>query len=113
MFVPTDNTVFQNIRNKFVAKLPMDFIAQVKELLRQLTDEQQFDDSGYPEFAIDYYGHHKIIDFSLFDQYRGFVHSIIVTIAWGLFLWSLPHKVMGIMRGVPGAWRSMTENRPS
>lgn len=94
--------------NKFKAKLPLSLWEQIKELLRQLTDEQQFDDTGYPEFAIDYYGHHKIIDFSLFDQYRGFIHSIIITIAWGIFLWRLPHKLMAIIRGVPGAHAFVT-----
>lgn len=54
-----------------------------------------------PVFSINYEGQNlNIIDFSIFVNYRGWLHGIILTIAWFCYIKKLYNKLPEIIGGV-------------
>ena len=54
-----------------------------------------------PSFSITYYGQTvNIIDFSLFVNYRIWLHGIILAIAWFMYIRKLFNKLPNIIGGV-------------
>lgn len=96
LFVPSENP-FTSLSDKFEGKFQI--INQIKNLISSLLGNFDYGDS-IPEFKITYLGASaSIIDFSLFVEYRGWIHGIILAIAWYSFLIRLFKKLPGIIGG--------------
>lgn len=101
LFVPTGNQ-FEELNNKFDEKFG--FVNQVKELAFKLFSynpvSYSSDDSNsdYPSWDITYEGVTvSIIDFSVFDQYRGIVHGIIIGVIYIAWFWRLYRRLPGLI----------------
>lgn len=103
LFVPTQDQ-FSEINDKFNEKFG--FFEQVKELVSNLFsyhDTSSYSlNNDYPSWDITYEGVTvSIIDFSLFDEYRGLVHSIIIGVMYISFLWRLYRRLPGVINSAP------------
>lgn len=101
LFVPQEDH-FTSLNNRFKSKFG--FIDQLSNLLNTLfTDSSQSSSSVEtyvkrvpPNWNITFHNTTvSIIDWSAFEEYRGFLHSIINFILWGSFLIRLYKRVPG------------------
>lgn len=95
LFFPSEN-LFNDFKTLIEDKFGIFF--QLKEITMDLTTLDSSESA--PEFTITYAGHTlNIIDFSMFSQYRTFIHNIIILITSFFFIqWlivSAPAIVMG------------------
>ena len=97
LFIPSTNP-FEDLALKINEKFG--FINQIKEFITNFLGFKDFGTEP-PVFEINYKGTKlKIIDFSIFLQYRTFLHSIILAIAWTLFIFRLYKRIPNIIGGL-------------
>lgn len=97
LFVPEGNT-FENIQEKINTKFI--FVNQIKEMFSNLLGYNSYGDT-LPTFSINYEGQTlNIIDFSLFTDYRNWLHGIILAVAWFFYIRKLYNKLPTIIGGV-------------
>ena len=106
LFIPKEDQ-FTEIHNKFSEKFA--FIEQIKELVNSLFsyhDTATYSlSNSYPTWNITYMGTTvSIVDFSVFDQYRGVVHGIIIGVTYISFLWRLFRRLPGVINSAPDPW---------
>lgn len=96
LFVPSDNP-FNELSNKFNSKFS--FVEQIKTLINDLLGFNNYGEK-VPEFNITWKGvTFAIIDFSLFLDYRSWLHGIILAISWFTFLFKTYKKLPSIIGG--------------
>lgn len=96
LFVPTNNP-FSEISNKFDEKFS--FVNQIKTLINDLLGFNNYGDK-VPSFSINYKGLTLvIIDFSIFLNYRTWLHGIILAISWFVFIRRTYNKIPSIIGG--------------
>lgn len=96
LFVPTNNP-FEDLSAKFDEKFA--FINQIKDLFSSFLGFNNYGDS-VPSFTLTWYGTTvAIIDFSLFLDYRTWIHGIILAIAWAVFIFKTYRKLPTIIGG--------------
>lgn len=97
LFIPTEDSFiqFQNkINDKFY------FVNQIANMFSSLLGNFNYG-NNVPTFSITYYGHTlNIIDFSLFVNYKDWLHGIILSIAWFLYVRKLYNKLPSLIGGV-------------
>lgn len=97
LFVP-ENNPFIGLSDTFNEKFA--FVSQVKDLANSLLGDIDYGEDNIPSFNINYNGTEvSIIDFTLFLQYRTWLHGIILAIAWFIFIDRLFKRLPGIIGG--------------
>ena len=95
LFIPSNNQ-FEELKNRFNEKFG--FISQVKELVSDLFTTSKTRSSNAPNWDITWNGvTFSIIDFSVFDEYRGILHGIIIAIMYVSFFLRLYKRLPGII----------------
>jgi len=95
LFIPKQDQ-FTEINNKI--NLKFGFIEQIKELVSDLFSISRFRANNAPNWNITWNGvTFSIIDFSVFDQYRGTLHGIIIGIMYVSFFLRLYKRLPGII----------------
>lgn len=96
LFVP-ENNPFENLSTKFDEKFG--FVNQIKDLASNLLGFSNYG-NNVPSFTITWQGVTvAIIDFSLFLDYRTWIHGIILAIAWSVFILKTYRKLPTIIGG--------------
>ena len=96
LFVPQNNP-FEQLSSKFNEKFS--FVDQLKSFANNLFGNTNFGDST-PTFNMTWHGvTFALIDFSLFLEYRGWLHGIILAIAWAVFIFKTYRKLPSIIGG--------------
>lgn len=96
LFVPEHNP-FEELSQKINAKFG--FVGQIRDLMSSLLGFNNYGNS-IPTFDVTYYNTTvPIIDFSIFVQYRDWVHGIILAIAWTIFILKTYKKLPNIIGG--------------
>lgn len=96
LFVPQNNP-FEKLSSKFNEKFS--FVEQLKSFANNLFGNTDFGDST-PTFNMTWHGvTFALIDFSLFLQYRSWLHGIILAIAWAVFIFKTYRKLPTIIGG--------------
>lgn len=96
LFVPANNP-FDELSNKFNEKFA--FIEQIKTLINDLLGFNNYGDKT-PSFNMSWKGvTFALVDFSLFLEYRIWLHGIILAIAWFVFLFKTYKKLPSIIGG--------------
>lgn len=96
LFIPETNP-FTELSTKFNEKFV--FVSQIKDLINSLLGNVDYGNS-VPNFNFTWYGVTiSIVDFSLFLEYRIWLHGIILAIAWYMFLHKLFKRLPGIIGG--------------
>lgn len=99
LFKPSDNN-FNELSEKVNEKFA--FIDQIKVLLNSLLGFNNYGDKP-PTFEITYENNTvSIIDFSMFLEYRIWLHGIILAISWFMFARRLYAKLPGVIGGFGG-----------
>lgn len=97
LFVP-EKSPLENFKQKVQDKLY--FVTQISEMFSTLLGNVDYGTTT-PSFSITYYGQTvNIIDFSLFVNYRMWLHGIILAIAWFMYIRKLFNKLPNIIGGV-------------
>lgn len=92
----TFDSMYENVNNKFP------IIQQLRTVIDTLLNEEYIE-SQAPSFKINLYGSEmSIIDFSMFESIKGWVHQIILAFAWGLFVFRFYKRLPGIIGGFGG-----------
>lgn len=96
LFIPTGNQ-FEELDKKFNSKFG--FVSQIQDLVVSLfSSSTAVSSSDYPNWEITYEGVTvSIIDFSVFDQYRGILHGIIISVMYIAFFLRLYRRLPGII----------------
>ena len=96
LFVPEHNP-FEDLSTKINSKFG--FVSQIGQLISNLLGFNNYGNS-VPNFEITYYNTSvSIIDFSIFLQYRDWIHGIILAIAWTIFILKTYKKLPNIIGG--------------
>lgn len=96
LFIP-ENNPFSELSDKFNQKFA--FIDQIKSFANSLFGNTNFGDST-PTFDMTWHGvTFALIDFSLFLEYRVWLHGIILAIAWAVFIFKTYRKLPSIIGG--------------
>lgn len=96
LFVP-ENNPFEQLSVKFNEKFA--FVEQIKTLINSLLGFNNYGDKA-PTFNMTWHGvTFALIDFSLFLDYRTWLHGIILAIAWFTFLFRTYKKLPSIIGG--------------
>lgn len=96
LFVPSNNP-FESLSSKFDEKFA--FVGQIKDLFSSLLGFNNYGEN-VPSFTLTWYGATvAIIDFSLFLNYRTWIHGIILAIAWTVFIFKTYRKLPSIIGG--------------
>lgn len=96
LFVPKNNP-FESLSSKFDEKFS--FVGQIKDLFSSFLGFNNYGDN-VPSFTLTWYGTTvAIIDFSLFLDYRTWIHGIILAIAWAIFIFKTYRKLPSIIGG--------------
>lgn len=104
LFVPNQENIdryFADVRMKFDSKFG--FVEDIKAANDDVMSIFANGDSEYalPKFEIDYAGHKmKIVDFSIFDDYIGFIRSLTVALLWAFFIFRTFRKLPQIIGGI-------------
>lgn len=98
LFIPKEDH-FTELYNELNTKLG--FVGQVKELVYSLfPDNSPNSITAPPNWTITYSGVTvSIIDWSALEEYRGYLHSIIIFIMWASFLIRLYKRIPMIIYG--------------
>lgn len=95
LFLPSDN-LFTDVKDLFNSKFG--FINQIIELGHELTSIEFQTDT--PHFSVKLFGKElDFINFSYYDQYKNFIHNIIITIAYFFFSLWLLHEIPCLLHG--------------
>lgn len=96
LFVPENNS-FDDLSSKFNEKFA--FVEQIKTLVNDLLGFNNYGDKA-PSFNMTWKGvTFALIDFSLFLDYRSWLHGIILAVAWFAFLFKTYKKLPSIIGG--------------
>lgn len=96
LFVP-ENNPFSELKNKFDEKFA--FIEQIKTFVNSFLGNSNYGDKT-PSFEMTWHDvTFALIDFSLFLQYRTWLHGIILSIAWVIFIFKTYKKLPSIIGG--------------
>lgn len=96
LFIP-ENNPFEDLKSKFDEKFS--FVGQIKVLINDLLGFNNYGEK-VPEFNMTWSGvTFSLIDFSLFLNYRSWLHGIILAIAWFTFLFKTYKKLPSIIGG--------------
>lgn len=96
LFVP-DTNPFEELSDKFNEKFA--FVNQIKDLVSSLLGFNNYGDKA-PTFNMTWQGvTFAFIDFSLFIDYRIWLHGIILAIAWFVFIFKTYKKLPSIIGG--------------
>lgn len=96
LFVP-ENNPFESLSVKLDEKFA--FVNQIKSLFSSLLGFNNYGEN-VPSFTLTWYGATvAIIDFSLFLNYRTWIHGIILAIAWAVFIFKTYRKLPSIIGG--------------
>lgn len=96
LFVPNNNP-FDELSSKFNEKFA--FIEQIKTFVSDLLGFNNYGEK-VPTFDMTWHGvTFSLIDFSLFLEYRTWLHGIILAIAWFSFLFKTYKKLPSIIGG--------------
>lgn len=96
LFVPQNNP-FEQLSQKINTKFG--FVNQIKDLFSSLLGFNNYGNS-VPTFTLTWFNTTVgIIDFSLFLQYRDWIHGIILAIAWTVFILKTYRKLPNIIGG--------------
>lgn len=96
LFVPEANP-FDEISTKFNEKFA--FVNQIKDLLNGLLGFNNYGNNA-PTFNMTWFGvTFAFIDFSMFLDYRLWLHGIILAIAWFIFIFKTYKKLPSIIGG--------------
>lgn len=96
LFIPESNP-FEKLSSKFDEKFA--FVNQIKDLFSKLLGFSNYGED-VPNFSLTWYGTTvAIIDFSLFLNYRTWIHGIILAIAWSVFIFKTYRKLPSIIGG--------------
>lgn len=96
LFIP-ENNPFDSLSSKFDEKFA--FINQIKSLFSSLLGFNNYGDSA-PTFNMTWSGvTFAFIDFSMFLNYRTWLHAIILAISWFIFIRKTFNKLPGIIGG--------------
>lgn len=97
LFVPNDD-IFGELQDKINTKF--NFINQISDIFNSLLDNFNYGDK-VPTFNISYKGKTlSIIDFSPYLEYRSWLHAIILSVAWFIFIRKTFNKIPKIIGGV-------------
>lgn len=97
LFVPEQSS-FEDLQEKFNTKFA--FVNQIKQMFSNLLGFNDYSET-LPTFSINYEGQNlNIIDFSLFTNYRVWLHGIILSIAWFCYIRKLYNKLPQLIGGV-------------
>lgn len=97
LFVP-DEDIFGNLQNDIRSKFY--FTTQISDIFNNLLKDFDYGDE-VPSFNISYYGKTlSIIDFSPYLEYRTWLHTIILAIAWFIFIRKTFNKIPKLIGGV-------------
>lgn len=105
LFIPDDNTLFNDFTDLFNQKFG--FVSQIIDIANELTSIKLGD--SLPNFSVtlksDFFGSLKgksfqFIDFSMYEQYRTFIHSIIVVITDFFFFMYLLREIPCVVGGI-------------
>lgn len=100
LFVP-DNNPFENLSSKFNEKFA--FVNQAKDLFNSLIGFNNYGNSA-PTFNMTWKGvTFAFIDFSMFLQYRLWLHGVILAIAWFIFIRRTVNRLPAIIGAFGGA----------
>ena len=95
LFVPSNN-LFDSVKDTFNSKFG--FVSQIVQLGQELTNIEFQTDT--PHFSITLYGKTvDFINFSYYDQYKNFIHNIIITIAYFFFFIWLLQEIPCLLHG--------------
>lgn len=96
LFVPNNNP-FIELSNKFDEKFA--FVNQINTLVNDLLGYTNYGEKA-PSFDMTWHGAtFSLIDFSLFLNYRNWLHGIILAIAWFVFIFKTYKKLPSIIGG--------------
>lgn len=96
LFVPKNNP-FNELSSKFDTKFA--FVNQIKDLFNSLLGFNNYGDK-VPVFEMTWKGvTFAFIDFSMFLDYRLWLHGIILAIAWAIFIFKTYKKLPSIIGG--------------
>lgn len=96
LFVPKNNP-FNELSSKFDTKFA--FVNQIKDLFNSLLGFNNYGDKA-PVFEMTWRGvTFAFIDFSMFLNYRLWLHGIILAIAWAIFIFKTYKKLPSIIGG--------------
>lgn len=96
LFVPKNNP-FNELSSKFDTKFA--FVSQIKDLFNSLLGFNNYGDKA-PVFEMTWRGvTFAFIDFSMFLNYRLWLHGIILAIAWAIFIFKTYKKLPSIIGG--------------
>lgn len=96
LFVPKTNP-FENLATKFEEKFA--FVNQIKDLLNSLLGFNNYGEE-VPTFNMTWHGvTFALIDFSMFLEYRLWLHGIILAISWFIFIFKTYKKLPAIIGG--------------
>lgn len=97
LFVPENNS-FEELSNKFNEKFA--FVEQLKSFSNSLLGNVDYG-SQIPSFNMTWKGvTFSLIDFSLFLQYREWLHGIILAISWFIFINKTFKKLPSVIGGI-------------
>ena len=97
MFIP-DEDIFGNLRYDFENKFQ--FTTQISNLFKTLLNDFNYGDN-VPSFSITYEGvKANIIDFGPYLEYRSWLHTIILSISWFIFVRKTFNKIPGLIGGI-------------
>lgn len=100
LFVPSLDC-FSELYEKF--NLKFGFVSDIKEVFDELFSYSDYGKEEYPTFSITYAGiTTNIIDFSAFDNYRQFFHTIVIFVCWIPFLLRQYKKIPNFINGMNG-----------
>jgi len=100
LFVPSLDC-FTELHEKF--SLKFGFVSDIKDIFDRLFTYSDFGIEEYPTFNITYSGSTvSIIDFSAFNPYRQFFHTIVIFLCWIPFLLRQYKKIPNFINGMNG-----------
>jgi len=102
LFVP-DEDYFSNsvgdMQDSLKRKMPI--ISQILELMNRLINEAGEASEAEPSFSFTMYGTDvSLIDFSIYSQYRTYIHSIVLAVSYAFFIRSLIRRVPKAIGGI-------------
>lgn len=96
LFIPAENP-FTELSDKMNSKFI--FISQIRNLIDKLLGYSDYGENC-PSFNMTWKGvTFAMIDFSLFINYRPWLHGIILAISWFIFARKLYNKIPGVIGG--------------
>lgn len=103
LFIPHDGffqNEFNELRQIFYDRIPL--LGQCLDFFQAVIAGATQPSTNYPVFSFDYKGAtYNIFDFSVFAQYRGFVHMVVLLFAYYFFIRRMLHRLPSIIGNLP------------